>query len=263
MASENMTWQDAIIAVLKHSAQPLHYQRITELIGERGLRALSGATPSANVRASLLSLIDAEGGSQDERIRRVARGVYEFVSTDEDIDTESSEEQDIEEVEKPGDPIGVPAFGLYWEKDKVKWGGKREILGRQTREADTVNFADQQGVYLLHKNRAVVYVGQTTKDRKGLFDRLRGHTKNSKALRWDRFSWFGFREVSNDGELKDPRSEFELKQVINVLESVLIEALEPPVNGQRGAHLGDLYVQVPDSKIAQQQSREFLQDLVG
>ena len=260
MAHGDLTWPDAITRVLEESDQPLHYQRITELIGVRGLRALSGATPSATVRASLLSLIDPKNTSYDKRIRRVARGTYEFASADQDELQDVQAKQDIEEERESGDPIGVPAFGLYWKKDKVRWRKPGEILGRQTRDSDTVNFADQQGVYLLHKDRTVVYVGRTERS---LFDRLRHHTRDRKSPRWDQFSWFGFRDVNDDAELQEPRLEFDLTHLICVLESVLIEALEPPVNGQRGDYMGDLYEQVPNAEIAQLQSREFLQNLVG
>ena len=260
MPSDEMTWQEAVGFILVDSDQPLHYQRITEMIGDRGLRALSGATPSATVRACLFSMVDPGNSSYDERIRRVTRGVYEFVSKEDGQQAEEQEVNDVEEEEKTQETIGVPAFGLHWKKGKVKWKKPGEILGRQMRDADAVNFADQQGVYLLHKDRTVVYVGRTSD---GLFERLYSHNKSRKALRWDRFSWFGFRSVDKNGELNEPRNDFILKHVVSILEAVLIETLEPPVNGQRGEYMGELYVQVPDSEIAQRQSREFLQNLVG
>ncbi len=259
MASDDITWQEAITRVLEDSYQPLHYQRITEMIGARGLRALSGATPSATVRACLLSMVDPEANSYDNRIRRVTRGVYEFVSTKEDEQPVVREREDIEEDEQTEDSIGVPAFGLYWERQKVNWK-KRKMLGRQTRDAASVNFAEQRGVYLLHKDRSVVYVGRTDAS---LFERLRDHNRDRKSPRWDKFSWFGFCNVSDNGELGHSRKEFDLRRLIRILEAVLIEALEPPVNAQRGELMGVLYEQVPDSEIAQQLSREFLQNLVG
>lgn len=51
--------------------------------------------------------------------------------------------------------------------------------------------------------------------------------------------------------------------LINILESVLIEELEPPVNGQRGDFLGHQCEQVPDPEIALHHSRAFLQNLIG
>ena len=260
MPSDEMTWQEAVRFILEDSDQPLHYQRITEMIGDRGLRALSGATPSATVRACLFSMVDPGNSSYDDRIRRVTRGVYEFFSTEDGQQAEEQEVKDVEEEEKTQDTIGVPAFGLHWEKDKVKWKKPGEILGRQMRDADAVNFSDQQGVYVLHKDRSVVYIGKTNDS---LFERLYSHNKSRKALRWDRFSWFGFRKVDEKGELNEPRDDFNLKHVVSILEAVLIESLEPPVNGQRGEFMGDLYEQVPNSEIAQRQSREFLQNLVG
>ena len=256
MTNQELGWSDAIVTVLQDAGEPLHYQRITALIGERGLRTLTGANPVDSVRGFLSQMTTKGNRNYDGRIRRVARGVYEFVDPTSPV-TEPREDEDIEdeldtidEGQSTADSriVRVPAFGLYWEKEKVNWGrGGSGILGRQAAGAKEVDFSDQQGVYLLHKDRSVVYVGRTTESLRG---RLDWHNKDKKAPRWNQFSWFGFRDVNNDtGKLEPLPREIDTRHLITILESVLIEALEPPVNGRRGDYMGVLYEQVSDPKI--------------
>ena len=261
MTSREMDWQEAIITVLQDAGEPLHYQRITELIGERGLRKLSGATP-ANSVVGYLSRMTTEGNLiYDERIQRVARGVYVFADPtnpapepqqDEDVaDTEEFDTIDEGQSATASQIVSVPAFGLYWEKAKVNWGrGSSGILGRQAAGSEEIDFSEQHGVYLLHKDRSVVYVGRTTDS---LRKRLDWHNRDVKAPRWNQFSWFGFRGVDDTGQLNPLPGEIDTGHFVAILESVLIEALEPPVNGRRGDYMGVLYEQVSDPMIQAQE----------
>lgn len=258
MTSPEMSWQDAIATVLQDSGEPLHYQRITELIDERGLRSLSGSTPVATVRGLLSQMTTQGSRSYDERIQRFTRGVYVYLDpTDPDpsnVQEDSGESSDLidDQSDESSGITGVPAFGLYWEKEKVNWGrGSSGILGRQTTGSQRVDFSDQQGVYILHKDRAVVYVGRTTDS---LRARLDWHNKDRKAPRWNQFSWFGFRDVDEGtGNLKPLPTDMESRHLVTILESILIEALEPPVNGRRGDYMGVLYEQVSDPIIQNQE----------
>ena len=266
MTTRETGWQEAIITVLQDTDGPLKYDAITQIIGERGLRTLTGATPANTVNAYLNGMTNPGHQWYDNRVQKVGRGVYQLATPDDAIpgdDSEADEWDDDEQVNNPDWIVGVPAFGLYWEKDKVRWNSG-QILGRQTQNASTVNFADQVGVYILHNDRSVAYVGRTTDS---LYARLRSHSRDHKAVRWNRFSWFGFRDVNDvdngSTQLAPMPSQIDPAHLINILESVLIEALEPPVNGRRGDFLGTQYEQVPDSTIAIQQSRAFLQNLIG
>ena len=254
MASRAMDWREAIITVLQDAGHPLHYQTITGLIGDLGLRELSGATPATTVSSHLGSMMNPEHSMFDRRIKKISRGVFEFVEPS-DTTPEPEPEPEVDEIDEEliesGDRIiGVPAYGLYWEKDKVNWGrGSSGILGRQAAGSDPVDFSGQHGVYLLHKDQSVIYVGRTTDSLRG---RLDNHNKDRKAPRWNRFSWFGFRNVSNDNTLKPLPREIDTQHLVTILESVLIEALEPPVNGRRGDYMGVLYEQVADPEIQRQ-----------
>ena len=260
MTTRETGWQEAIVAVLEDADGPLKYDAITQIIGERGLRTLTGATPADTVNAYLSQMIRPGHQWHDSRIRKVGRGIFELVTSGGDILTEEPETDDDDQSGNPNRIVGVPAFGLYWEKDKVRWNSG-EILGRQTHNSSIVNFAAQQGVYILHKERSVSYVGRTIDN---LYGRLRTHSRDHKSVRWDRFSWFGFCNVDDHtAELKPMPSEVTPAHLISILESVLIEALEPPVNGRRGDYLGVQYEQVPDPEIATQLSRAFLRSLTG
>jgi hypothetical protein len=51
----------------------------------------------------------------------------------------------------------------------------------------------QVGLYVLHDDWGVYYVGLTIK--RTLGQRIKDHLDDAHKDRWDRFSWFGFREV--------------------------------------------------------------------
>ena len=262
-----MKWKDAIIKVLEDDDRLLHYREITQLIGDRGLRSLTGGTPWNTVSRDLSSMVNQDDKDYDGRIRKadnVGKGYYEYVTFDSPADDDAPLREDsiLDDEEQDHDPnhiVRLPAFGLYWEKDKVRWNS-REILGCLAKGSRKVNFAEQKGVYLLHNGRSVAYVGRTTDS---LYGRLRAHHRDHKSMRWDRFSWFGFCDVNESDGLGPMPAQADSAHLISILEAVLIEALEPPVNGRRGDFLGIPYKQVPDPEIAKEQSRSFLQDLTG
>ena len=259
MTTGNLSWQDAIIRVLEDAGEPLHYQDITNRIGQQRLRDLTGAAPAGTVNSLLSQMIRDEDRYS---VRKVGRGIFKSAapSLGDTIESDESDEIDEDQSEDEG-IILVSAFGLYWERDKVRWNSNA-ILGRQASNSVPVNFAEQQGVYLLHNGRTVVYVGRTTSGT--LYNRLRSHNNasDSKALRWDSFSWFGLRGVDNEsGTLTSFDSNISMSELIIVLESVLIEALEPPTNARRGDRMGELYQQVIDPQIQEQMRRDYFASL--
>src|SRR5208282_404929 len=118
---------------------------------------------------------------------------------------------------------------------------------RQVAGATDVNFAGQIGVYLLHDRERVIYVGRAVDT---LFARLKAHTTDRLGGRWDRFSWFGLRSVGDDGELSDREVPWGQDVVVETMEAVLIESLEPPLNRRRGDNLSAVEcIQVSDPQI--------------
>ena len=165
---------------------------------------------------------------------------------------------------------GIASYGLYWERDKVQWwpgpGGRIQLLGGpqvENRQFDpnnqehTIDFSRQRGIYLLHHGHEVMYVGHTAEvgANVGLFFRLRSHYSSPRrGPLWDRFSWFGFRPVEN-GEIRDIPIDMgqhvPMGTLIQVVETVLIQACMPRLNGQAGQLLGTIYGQVRDPNLPQ------------
>jgi hypothetical protein len=96
----------------------------------------------------------------------------------------------------------IHAFGLFWKVDEVDWfpgKGKKgafRLLGRQGKYTGTLNIADfrtQRGIYILYGNYGPHYAGLTR--RQTLGKRLQDHLKDEHKGKWDRFCWFGFKEV--------------------------------------------------------------------
>ena len=137
----------------------------------------------------------------------------------------------------------IQCYGLRWKKDDVYWGeggqGNAGVLWgcRKGHKGIDVDFRDQIGIYILYANERVVYVGQTgSKDQK-LFGRLNKHRNTDHLVgRWDSFSWFGLRGVTEAQELaevKNTKADLGLK--LKHFEAVLIAIIEPPLNKQGGA----------------------------
>ncbi len=94
------------------------------------------------------------------------------------------------------------AFGLFWRLDEVNWtpgkGNRKEfrLLGRRGRNRPGLllaDFRDSPGVYILYGNYGPYYAGLT--HQQSLGKRLKDHLFDKHKGRWDRFSWFSFRQV--------------------------------------------------------------------
>lgn len=137
------------------------------------------------------------------------------------------------------------AFGMFWKRSVVTWSGTPKLLGRRSTACHPVNFARQIGVYLLHDEARTIYVGRAGDN---LYVRLKAHTSDRMAGRWNRFSWFGLRRVSKDGQLLGSEAIWNQTLVINTIEALLIESVEPPLNRRRGDGLSDVeYLQATDT----------------
>ena len=154
--------------------------------------------------------------------------------------------------QKTSEQIMFRSYGLFWRADRVFWGAgkgsaKGQLLGQEvgSKDKDPVDFRDQIGIYALHDNFELVYIGQVgakqEKDKKGatLLTRLRAHRVDRLSERWDRFSWFGLRDVvkSSDKELTDLRKanlSVTRVQILNLVEAVGIALSEPRLNRQGG-----------------------------
>ena len=265
MPEQDMNWQDAIVKVLEDAGKPLHTDEITAEILSSGLKSTAGKTPSATVAAMISRLL--REGRQD--IVRVQRGYYSMRAVA-DMNTVPEQEEPDDELDVTDEPqnLAVAAYGLHWERDKVNWSGSNlygcDASNLNPAETDYVDFANQQGVYLLHSWDAVVYVGRTTAESGGLLERLRyHHSKQVWSSKWVRFSWFGIRYVNDEtGELQDGPDMATKRVVSALMESVLIETLRPAFNSQKGDYMGTLYRQLVDPGIAAREALAMLQRAV-
>jgi hypothetical protein len=80
--------------------------------------------------------------------------------------------------------------------------------------------------------------------------------------RWDRFSWFGLLSVEADGELSDSRVPWNQDVVVETMEALLIESLEPPLNRRRGDNLSGIeYLHTPDPQIEAARKKALLDEI--
>lgn len=224
-AVNDMPWLEAIHTVLTKADGAVGCADIAERIIEKGLRQNVGATPAQTVAAILSTSVREE----DSPFVRVARGLY---TLKEQANAPPLSEMAAKQEENDSAQTGaLRAFGMYWRREDVAWVATPRLMGRQGNGATDVNFAAQIGVYLLHDRDRVIYVGRATDT---LHARLRAHTSDRLSGRWDRFSWFGLKGVSDEGALIEEDVPWTPGVVIETMEALLIESLEPPLNRRRG-----------------------------
>ena len=220
----------------------MHCDDITDIILNEGLKTTVGKTPSYTV-AGIISRLRSSGAG----ITKFAPGVY-GLSDKAEVQSQTTQAIDVEgdelDTTDATQNLAVAAYGLYWERGKVDWSAKR-ILGFDRRPTQAIDFADQQGVYLLHNWQSVVYVGRTAAKENGLFQRLNEHhTKHTWSGKWERFSWFGIRPVDEEGRMLDGPDNASKTVVTALMEAVLIETLGPSFNNRPGNYMGRLYHQL-------------------
>ena len=149
----------------------------------------------------------------------------------------------------------IPCYGMNWLRDQVEWDHNHNLIGKGSDDGMHVNFAYQNGVYVLYDWPNVTYVGRVTRGR--MYERLQEHATNqSGRWHWDRFSWFGMLSVGSDGKLASHRETLDARRVIMAMETLMIAVLSPPLNDKSGDHLGDRYYQVPDEAIQERERKE-------
>ncbi|CAM5377242.1 hypothetical protein ATER59S_01675 [Aquamicrobium terrae] len=251
-----MPWEDAIVAVLAEEGGAMHYGDIAERVLAKGLRQ-----PVPNPSASVAGTISTSLRSGDSPFQKVGRGQYILRDHSAPRLDPSPALPEVVEDESESEAGAIRAFGMYWRREAVQWSrAKPQLLGRQNQNAEPVDFAGQVGVYLLHDRDRTIYVGRAAD---ALHTRLRAHTGDRLGGRWDRFSWFGLRGVDPDGDLSAPSAAWSHEMVIETLEALLIESMEPPLNRKRGDRFSAVeYLQADDPGIEKARKAQFVQELV-
>jgi hypothetical protein len=251
------SWREAIKKVLAESDTPLHYTEISEQILSRGYYKTDGATPAATVSAQLTSSIKHDG--EKTPFIRVGRGIFTLKDIARSLkpdDDKKNSVADIQFEDELSESI-IRSFGMYWQRDLVVWRGDPKMYGKQQALAKPVDFGKQKGIYILYDHHTVIYVGRSI-DRP-LGKRLYEHTIDRLGSRWNRFSWFGLLEVTQEGNLKETTFNTSLASLVASLEALLIEALEPPQNRRRGDDFSAIeYIQDIDPELKEREIQNTL-----
>jgi hypothetical protein len=258
------SWKEAIKKVLAESLTPLHYTEISEQILSRGYYETDGATPAATVNAQLASSIKHD--RENSPFIRVGKGIFTLknspatlveapASTASKKKLETLAESDVES----SDSI-IHSFGMYWQRDLVVWRNDPKMYGKQQPLSKPVDFGKQKGIYILYDHHTVVYVGRSI-DRP-LGKRLFEHTVDRLGSRWNRFSWFGLLDVTQEGNLRETALNTSLASLVATLEALLIEALEPPQNRKRGDDFSAIeYIQDIDPELKEREIQNTLRSI--
>lgn len=256
-----MKWLDAIIEVLREAEEPMHYGDIAVEIVETKKRDKVGVSPELSVAAIISKHPDIF--VRDERGTYKLNDSFDYEQWKKsDHDTESDEQTSInQEIKKRSKNI-VRTYGVYWRREDVDWSkSKPQLLGSQS-DGDVVDFGAMRGIYMLCDHREPIYVGQAIKN--GLGERLRNHTKDRHANRWNRFSWFGIDGVNQTGSIHKVNTfSVEIADVANALEAVMIEGLEPRQNRKSGNYFdGAEYAQVSDKRLEEKRVEAYINNIM-
>lgn len=260
----DLKWKEAIVKVFEEEKKALHYTEIAELIAQKGYRKSLGATPQDTVSANMST--DINTNKENSIFAKVDKGIYilrKFLD-DPSLQITADTETSVGVIKKVStDRIKIiNAFGIYWTRNLVHWKSTPDLLGIQQIGAAEVNFKDQIGIYLLHDSRETIYVGQAIDQSLG--QRLKVHTYDRLGGRWDRFSWFGFRPVDENGKLHvDNRFEnLNIQDIGDILEAILIESIEPRQNRKQGnLFFGLEYLQQEAPEIKKKQKEQLLREI--
>lgn len=264
------SWREAIERVLFEEDKPLHYSEISELILSKGYYTTAGATPDATVNAQITSSIKHD--SERSPFLRVSRGTFALRTSkppNSTINTVSPaialppatpkvlKEAQTSTVEQEPDESVIRCLGMYWQRDLVIWKSDPRVFGKQQALSKPIDFGAQRGIYILYDHHTVVYVGRSV-DRP-LGKRLYEHTIDRLGSRWNRFSWFGLLNVTDEGKLVEAPIKVTLPSLVATLEALLIEALEPPQNRKRGDDFTVMeYIQDIDPEIKERELQNTL-----
>ena len=257
------SWKAAITRVLREADSPLHYSDISERILSEGYYQTEGATPAATVNAQLAHSIKHQG--EKSPFLRVGKGIFTLrestaAEAKQTLATQKTTSTAVETAAEESNDSIIQAFGMYWQRNLVVWRRDAKLLGKEQAHSRPIDFGGQRGIYILYDHHTVVYIGRSIDRPVG--QRLFEHTTDRLGSRWDRFSWFGLLEPTNEGGLSKVPLNGSLSSIIATLEAVLIEALEPPQNRKRGDDLtGMEYIQALDPDLQERQLQQTLRSI--
>lgn len=239
----------------------MHYSEISDQVLAKGYYKTEGATPAATVNAQITWSIKYDGDKSP--FVKVGRGTYalrngSLFPTVEipSVPAKKPADAPLPADAEPDESI-IRCLGMYWQRDLVVWRNDPRIFGKQQALSQPVDFSGQRGIYILYDDHTVVYVGRSV-DRP-LGRRLFEHTVDRLGSRWNRFSWFGLLDVTDEGKLVEVQLKPALSTLIATFEALLIEALEPPQNRKRGDDFSVMeYLQDVDPELKERELQNTL-----
>jgi hypothetical protein len=124
-------------------------------------------------------------------------------------------------------------YGANWDWDprinsRGMWGKAKGKI---------VNFYHQIGIYTLQRNDEVLYVGKSHDEKNGMAWRLYDNSQ-TKPGEWNKFSWFGFRDVNAKTFELIPMDDISMSMssVISDVEALVIALVRPEWNVTSGAY---------------------------
>lgn len=231
MATKVMTWDDAILKVLKENNRVMHYREIASAIVDGQLRPEDkvGSTPAITVNNYL------RGKKLKDKVTPTGnKGMYAL--TDGHSSSLNTNLTIVKEDDALEDVL-ITSYGRFWDR-KLFEKNKNQIFGTsvQTKNSAVVSFTNCSGIYLLHKGYEVIYVGQAQE----LAKRIADHFNDDKRNRWDNFSWFSITPLKDNEMPEDsPKKNLSYKSLLDTLEALLIETLGPERNKKVGNDFED------------------------
>jgi hypothetical protein len=260
-----LKWREAIVKVFEDEKKALQFTEIAQLIAERGYRKSLGATPQGTVSANITTDINSK--KEKSVFAKVDKGIYilrKFLDDSSQLVIEEEEAETVTTQQSTKERYSIiNAFGIYWNRNLVHWKTIPDLLGIQQIGASEINFKNQVGIYLLHDGRETIYVGQAIEQPLG--QRLKYHTTDRMGGRWDRFSWFGFFPVNEDGNLITDiqLDNITVKNIGDLLEAILIESIEPRQNRKQGnLFSGNEYLQKESPEIKKRQKEQIIREFL-
>lgn len=122
----------------------------------------------------------------------------------------------------------ITHYGLFWKPELVKTWTQNGMLGLEKGDIKKgpEAFGGKKGLYVLHQNYRVVYVGISGRGKdQRLGGRIQYQFEQGMPGRWDAFSWFAIAE--NDD---DKTADVSFEETLKTLEGLAIMIAQPPLN---------------------------------
>jgi hypothetical protein len=240
---DKATLGKSIAEIISDSSGSMDYGEIASKLAENGKIAAFGAMPYKSVSAIIEDAILKDG--DDCPFVKTYPGAYILGKNarPEHLRAAKALSSDLP------DPLGIiTCYGKLWNRYDVNLMPSAQIMGCQIPASPKVNFAEQAGIYALHlNNETVTYIGQTGERTLGecLFDHTRGRMNGL----FEKFSFYGFRPVLDDGTFGSLPEKADIQEVMASMLSALVEVANPKANRRYFDKFSQLeFEQWPDPK---------------